>query len=174
MPKGEREVISIEDDAKVPDTYGLERFMEEVNILELEGYYFCPARTEAGRRTQIKQRAITLGESIDQPVTIVLSVYGQPTEHTYKVLQATFFKLAEQGPDTSGWVSFSLREISRLTGTSTGGPMLRRHYTSIKQLRNTEVTCSLIFKERKGQGWEKKWRTKSFSLFTDVAFEGSE
>ena len=40
MPKGAREVISVEEDAKVPDTYGLERFMEEVNILELEGYYF--------------------------------------------------------------------------------------------------------------------------------------
>jgi hypothetical protein len=52
--------------------------------------------------------------------------------------------------------------------------MLQRHYTSIKQLRNTEVNCSLHFKERKGDGWEKKWRTKSFSFFSDVAFEGSE
>ncbi len=44
MPKPEREVISLEADAAVPDTYGLERFIEEVNILELEGYYFAPSR----------------------------------------------------------------------------------------------------------------------------------
>lgn len=176
MPRTNRpqpNIISLEDDAGVPDIYGLERFMEEVNVLELEGIYFCPDRKEAGRRSK-QMQPLTLGEMADRPVTIVLSAYGQPAEHTYKVLQATFYKLYQQGPNTTGWVTFSRREISRLTGTSTGGPMLQRHYTSIKQLRNTEVNCYIQFKERKGDDWQKTWRLKSFSLFIDVGFEGSE
>src|SRR3712207_5656090 len=117
MPKGEREVISIEDDAKVPDTYGLERFMEEVNILELEGYYFAPSRKPA----LPKRKPKTLRELYGQPVTITLSEYGAPSELAYKVLQATLLKLTEQGPDTNGLVLFSRRELAALVGKKSFG-----------------------------------------------------
>src|SRR5215208_2116608 len=92
-PKSQREVISIEADAAVPDTYGLERFMEEVNILELEGYYFCPNKNQAGNLTK---RTISPGELADKPVTLVFSEYGRPSELAYKVQQAAFFKLTEE------------------------------------------------------------------------------
>ncbi len=67
-------MISIEDDAKVPDTYGLERFMEEVNILELEGYYFCPNKNEVGN---LEKRTITPGDLAGKLVTIAFSAYGR-------------------------------------------------------------------------------------------------
>ena len=85
MPKQSREVISIEADALVPDTYGLERFMEEVNILELEGYYFCPSRDEAGKRKDQRKRTLPLSKIAEQPMTIMLSDYGQPEERGYRV-----------------------------------------------------------------------------------------
>src|SRR4051794_20044955 len=85
--------ISLADDAKAPDTFGLERFMQEVNILELEGYYFCPNKNQAG---DLSRRTISPGEIADRPVTIVFSDYGRPGELAYKVLQAAFFKLSEE------------------------------------------------------------------------------
>src|SRR3954471_16623619 len=91
----QHDIISIEDDAKVPDEYGLERFMEEVNILELEGYYFSP-----NRKAVPQQQAPSFKELSSQPVTLLLSPYGQPGELAYKVLQAIFFKLTKEGPDT--------------------------------------------------------------------------
>src|SRR5215212_4242803 len=102
MRKEQREVISMEEDAKVPDEYGLERFMEEVNILELEGYYFSP-----NRKAVPQQQAPSFKELSSQPVTLLLSPYGQPGELAYKVLQATFFKLTLQGLETEGIVQFS-------------------------------------------------------------------
>src|SRR4028118_1532471 len=112
-----KEIISIEADAAVPDTYALERFMEEVNILELEGYYFCPNRKETSKR----RGALSLGEIAEQPVTVELSVHGQPGEEAYKVLQAVFLKLSAQGPDTDGVVLFSRRELAQLLDKSFGG-----------------------------------------------------
>src|SRR5215212_11382235 len=108
MLKPSREIISFEDDAKVPDTYGLEHFMEEVNILELEGYYFCLNKNQA---SDLTKRTISPGELADKPVTIVFSDYGRPSELAYKLLQAAFFKLTQESFDTNGWVSFSWREL---------------------------------------------------------------
>src|SRR3954471_6662693 len=113
----QHDIISIEDDAKVPDTYGLERFMQEVNILELEGYYFCPNKNQAGDLTR---RTISPGELAEKPVTIVFSDYGRPSELAYKVLQAAFFKISEERFETNGWVSFSWRELLGLMGLSVG------------------------------------------------------
>src|SRR3954451_11355091 len=104
----QHEIISIEDDTKVPDTFGLERFMEEVNILELEGYYFSPNRKQGAKRPA---KALSLGQIADHPVTIAVSGHGQPGEGAYKLLQASFYKLSHQGPDTVGVVLFSRREL---------------------------------------------------------------
>src|SRR3954465_15547984 len=91
------DIISLEDDAKVPDTFGLERFMEEVNILELEGYYFCPNRQVMRKRHGM----LSLAELTEQPVTIEIASPGQPGELAYKVLQAIFMKLSQQGFETN-------------------------------------------------------------------------
>lgn len=169
MSKPSREVISIEADAAVPDTYGLERFMEEVNILELEGLYFCPNRKDTSRR----RGALSLGEIAEQPVTVELSVHGQPGEEAYKVLQAVFLKLSAQGPDTDGVVLFSRRELAQLLDKSFGGTQSNQLYRAIMQLHRTGVTCAVKFKERQNNKWVAKFRTVSFSIFSRVAFEGS-
>ena len=71
-----RKIISIEEDEAQPDGCGLERFLQEVNILELEGVYFSPSRKTVSTGTKAK----TLAELYSQPVTITLSSYGQPGE----------------------------------------------------------------------------------------------
>src|SRR5215203_6052699 len=150
-----REVISIEADAALPDTFGLERFMEEVNVLELEGYYFSPSRKAALPSRKPK----SLRELYGQPVTITLSEYGAPSELAYKVLQATFRKLSEQGPDTSGIVQFSRRELAALVGKkSFGGNQSDQVFTALMQLNSTRISCAIEFKERVGEKWEKKAR----------------
>jgi hypothetical protein len=170
MPKPEREVISLEADAAVPDTYGLERFIEEVNILELEGYYFAPSRKPA----LVKQKPKSLRELYGQPLTISLSEYGAPSELAYKVLQATFRKLTEQGPETDGVVLFSRRELASLIGKkSFGGNQSDQIFTALMQLRRTSISCAIEFKDRVGEKWEKKARLIDFSMFPTVAFEGA-
>src|ERR687883_429983 len=74
-------IISLEDDAKVPDTFGLERFMQEVNILELEGYYFCPNKNQAG---DLSRRTISPSELAG---LMGLSVGGRQTKDAYRVLK---------------------------------------------------------------------------------------
>ena len=168
--KNQHNIISIEDDTKVPDTYGLERFVEEVNILELEGYYFAPSRKAALPRKGPK----SLKELYGQPVTISLSEYGQPSELAYKVLQATFRKLTEQGPETDGVVLFSRRELAGLVGKqSFGGTQSDQIFNALMQLRRTSISCAIHFKERIGDKWEKKARMVNFSIFPTVAFEGA-
>jgi hypothetical protein len=165
-----REIISIEADEKRPDDYGLERFMEEVNILELEGYYFCPNRTETKARAS---RTISLQDMSGEPVKIAITDYGAPGEGAYRVLQGIFLKLSEQGPFTEGRVYFSWRELLRLLGMSQGGRQAAKVYRAIKQLQRTEVACSIRFKEKRDGKWIKKWRAISFTLISRLAFEGS-
>jgi hypothetical protein len=159
-PRKREEIISIEEDEVLPDSYGLERFMEEVNILELEGFYFCPNRKAASKKSGVK----SLGELADRPVTIDLSGYGQPGELAYKVLQSTFLKLSEQGLGTEGVVLFSRRELASLLGNSFGGRQSDQIFTALMQLHRTGVTCAIRFKERQGGKTIKKWRTVSFTL----------
>jgi Replication initiator protein A len=169
--KNIKTVISIEEDEALPDRYGLERFMEEINILELEGVYFCPSRNETRKRAQ---GAISLTDISERPITIAFTNHGQPGETAYRVLQAVFFKLSEAGKDTDGTVLFSQRELARLIGMSFGGRQAAKLYNAIKQLQRTDISCSIRFKVRKNNGWEKKWRSVSFTIFGPLAFEGSE
>ncbi len=170
MSRKSLEVISIEEDEAQPDQYGLERFMEEVNILELEGVYFCPSCTESRKRAK---RTISVEDMSERPVTVAITDYGQPGELAYRVLQAVFLKLRDQGQDTEGTVLFSRRELARLLAMSFGGRQSAKLYTAIKQLQRTEVACSIRFKVRKNGRWEKSWRAVSFTFFNSLAFEGS-
>jgi hypothetical protein len=168
MRNQQREVISVEEDAKVPDQYGLERFMEEVNILELEGYYFSP-----NRKAVRQQNAPSFKEISTQPVTLLLSPYGQPGELAYKVLQAIFFKLTREGPDTKGQVLISRRELAQLVGRSHGGKQSEELFRALMQLRNTGVTCSIQIKERQDGKWVKRSEVLNFSIVSKALYEGS-
>lgn len=168
MPKPKLEVISIEADAAVPDVCGLERLMEEVNILELEGYYFSP-----NRKAALTKKAPTFKEITSQPVTLLLSPYGQPGELAYKVLQATFFKLTSQGSETDGVVQFSRRELAQLVGKSFGGTQSEQLFRALMQLRNTGVTCTVHNKVKQGEKWVRTSETLNFSIFSKALYEGS-
>src|SRR5918994_1204018 len=161
MRKEQREVISMEEDARVPDEYGLERFMEEVNILELEGYYFSP-----NRKAALSKKAPSFKEVSSQPVTLLLSPYGQPGELAYKVLQAIFFKLTREGPETTGQVLISRRELAQLVGRSHGGKQSEELFRALMQLRNTGVTCSMHMKERQDGKWVKHAKVLNFSIIS--------
>src|SRR5215212_1813073 len=168
MRKEQREVISMEEDAKVPDEYGLERFMEEVNILELEGYYFSP-----NRKAVPQQQAPSFKEISSQPVTLLLSPYGQPGELAYRVREAIFFKITQQGPQTEGRVLISRRELAQLVGRSSGGKQHEELFRALMQLNQTGVVCTIQRRVKEGDTWVKKPLSVTFHIFKTAVYEGS-
>src|SRR4051794_26009036 len=77
-----------------PQHAEFERLTQEINLMKLEGHLFCFDPREARRR----RGSITLADARKQPVPIkVDGDYGQPSVIAYKVLQAIFLKLDEQG-----------------------------------------------------------------------------
>ena len=147
------------------------RLMEEINILKLEGTLFCfDPRKAKGRRG-----ALTLTDARKQPVTVdVHPAFGQPSVLAYKVLQAIFLKLTEQGCEAtedgrclySDSVSFSQRELSRLTSRSVGGRQSRQLYDAIMQLQSTKVVASIYDKA------SDAWQVTSFMPLISALFAG--
>ena len=125
-----------------------DRLMEEINILRLEGTQFCFDPREAKRRGG----KISLTVAHKQPLSIeVHPGYGQPSVLAYKVLQAIFLKLTDEGCVVSGeghceypeTVSFSQRELAALAGRSWGGKTSKELYDAVMQLQSTKVIGSL-------------------------------
>jgi hypothetical protein len=109
----------------------LDRLMEEINILRLEGSLFCFDPREAKRRKGV----LTFRELKEHPVKIEPQNYGQPSVLAYRVLQAIFQKMTEEGYPYPSAVSFSQREIARLIGRSAfGGNQSAQIYKAIMQL----------------------------------------
>jgi len=96
-----------------------ERRFEETNILQIEGRLFCFDPREARRRSG----KISFGDAgSEHRVTIDLHPsYGQPSVLAYRILQAIFKKLADDGFPASDTVSFSQRELARLAGRQSFG-----------------------------------------------------
>ena len=95
MDTNENEKTTPMDETKDLAPFELDRrLMEEINILRLEGSLFCFDPKEAKRR----RGTLTLADARKQPVSIKIDAdYGQPSVLAYKVLQAIFLKLAEDG-----------------------------------------------------------------------------
>jgi hypothetical protein len=148
--------------------------MEEINILRLEGTLFCFDPKEAKRR----RGALTLVDARKQPVSIKIDAdYGQPSVLAYKVLQAIFLKLTEQGctPTEDGrclhtdTVSFSARELAHLAGRSSwGGSASKQLHQAMMQLQGTRVIGSMYSKVR------DEWETVSFVVLPTVYFASRE
>src|SRR4051794_39205506 len=129
-----------------------ERLMQEINLLKLEGALFCFDPREAKRR----RGTLTLKDARKQPVSVELHpTYGQPSVLAYKVLQAIFLKLDEQGcistedgrclyPDI---VSFSKRELAALAGRAWSGRTSQQLFEAVMQLHRTAVMASLKDKD---------------------------
>lgn len=141
-----------------------DRLMEEINILRLEGRLFCFDPRQAKRQSD----PITFGDGNRPPMEIAPHPhYGRPSVLAYKVLQAIFLKMTEEGypyPDT---VSFSQRELARLVGRSVfGGNQSRQLYEAIMQLHTTRVACSFYDKET------KEWGLGTFYVLPRALFSG--
>ena len=141
-----------------------DRLMEEINILRLEGRIFCFDPRQAKRQAG----PISFGDDNRPPVEVVPHPhFGRPSVLAYKVLQAIFLKMTEEGypyPDT---VSFSQREIARLVGRSVfGGNQSRQLYEAIMQLHTARVTCSFYDKET------KEWALGTFYVLPRALFSG--
>lgn len=147
------------------------RLMEEINILRLEGSIFCFDRREAKRR----RGKISLVDARKQPLSIeVHPDYGQPSVLAYKVLQAIFLKLTEEGCVPTGdgrctypeTVSFSQRELAALAGRVWSGRTSQQLYEAIQQLQSTKVVASLYDKGA------ESWQVMSFVVIPSAYFAG--
>src|SRR5919198_5758101 len=121
------------------------RLFNEINLLRLEGFYFCLDPKEAVRRTNEKYEFFEIikrrkTEIEKRPVVIVPNpLYGYPSILAYKVLQAIMRKLSWFSYPMPDTVSFSQRELARLVGRSSfGGADQEQFYNAIRQLRTTE------------------------------------
>ncbi|MBX3671012.1 MAG: replication initiator protein A [Rhodocyclaceae bacterium] len=152
--------------------FGLERrLMEEINILRLEGSLFCFDPKEARRRGGV----LTLADVRKQPVSIEIHPnYGQPSVLAYKVLQAIFLKLTEDGCQLTedgrclynDTVTFSARELALLSGRSWSGRTSTQLHQAIMQLRSTLINASLYDKGA------DRWEMANFQVLTSAYFAG--
>jgi hypothetical protein len=149
-----------------------ERLFNEINLLRIEGFYFCFDPKEAARRAgkQVFTEYLKNPEANiqERPVVIVPNaVYGYPSVLAYKVLHAILKKLSDQGYPVPNAITFSQRELLRLVGRSSWGGMSQKQlYNAIKQLSNTEVTCWMFDKDT------DQWMELSFRILTHTRFAG--
>jgi hypothetical protein len=122
------------------------RLFNEINLLRLEGFYFCLDPKEATRRTNEKYEFLEIikrpkTEIAKRPVIIVPNPhYGYPSVLAYKVLQAIMQKLSWFSYPVLDTVYFSQRELARLVGrNSFGGADQQEFYNAIRQLSATEA-----------------------------------
>jgi hypothetical protein len=123
------------------------RLFNEINLLRLEGYYFCLDPKEAVRRTNKKYEFFEIikrrkTEIEKRPVVIVPNpIHGYPSILAYKVLQAIMRKLSWFSYPMPDTVQFSQRELARLAGRSSfGGSDQEDFYNAIQQLRSTRAS----------------------------------
>jgi hypothetical protein len=150
-----------------------ERLFNELNLLRLEGYYFCFDRRSAtekmGKRTLHEQVRTPQG-SVTQPITIVANpLYGYPSVTAYKLYQAILKKISDYGRPVPDTVSFYKRELARLFGfKSFGGFQWKKLYTAIQQLRNTDIECTLYDKET------EQWMRLNLRLVNTTLMSGTK
>jgi hypothetical protein len=150
-----------------------ERLFNELNLLRLEGYYFCFDRRSAaekmGERTFHEQVRTPQG-ALTQPITIVANpLYGYPSITAYKLYQAILKKLSDHGRPIPDTVSFYKRELARLFGfKSFGGFQWKKLYMAIQQLRNTDIECTFYDKET------EQWLRLNLKLVNTTLMSGTK
>ena len=138
--------------------------IEELQIVRLEGRYFCFDRHEAKNRAGVLQyRDGNRGMVIE-----VSPRYGHPSILAYKVLQAVFRKVTLEGKPYPDMVSFSYRELSRMAGRDVfGGRDSQQLYEAIRQLEDTKI--ELFLYDDSGN----VFRSFRFNLIISNGFIGS-
>src|SRR4051812_19241603 len=135
------------------ETFELElkqRLAEEITILRIEGTLFCFDPREARRRDGKITRTLKHADGKERPVSIHIHPdFGQPSVLAYKIVQAIFLKMTEEGYPYANTVTFAQRELSRLVGRTWSGATSRELYHAMMQLQTTRIICSVQNKETK-------------------------
>jgi Replication initiator protein A len=128
-----------------------QRLAEEITILRIEGSLFCFDPREARRRTGKLTRTLMHADGIARPVSIEIHpTYGQPSVLAYKIVQAIFVKMTEQGYPYTNVATFTQRELARLVGRDAwGGRDSQQLYHAMMQLQRTGITCHMQNKDTK-------------------------
>jgi hypothetical protein len=133
------------------------RLLEEINILKLEGSIFCFDPREAKRRTgKLEFDDIRKGAPDKKVQLLIDPAYGQPSVLAYKVLQAIFYKIGEEGVTFTedgralyaDRVAFTQRELARLAGRKGWGRATSIQLNdAVMQLQRTSVIASFFDKQ---------------------------
>jgi hypothetical protein len=151
------------------------RLFNEINLLRLEGFYFCLDPKEAARRTNLKYEFFEIikrpkTEIEKRPVIIIPNPrYGYPSVLAFKVLQAIMQKLSCFSYPVPDTVYFSQRELARLVGrNSFGGANQREFFNAIRQLRTTEAAYWFYNKVT------DTWTNKNIQILNTDIWSGRE
>jgi hypothetical protein len=157
----------------LPDSYDEPRLFHEINLLRIEGYYFCLSPKLAAKisgKQEFTERFKTSDRVIERAIAIEPNpTYGYPSPLAYKVLQAILKKLSDYGYPVSESVSFSQRELAALAGRrSFGGMTSKQFLKAIMQLKSTLVWCSFYVKNT------DEWQSTTFTLLNRVLLSGKK
>jgi hypothetical protein len=145
--------------------------LEELQMVRLEGRYFCFDKHEAKARTGVLEY-----RDGNRGLVIEVSLrFGHPSLLAYKVLQAVFRKITEAGKPYPDTIVLGQRELGRLVGRdSFGGRDAQQLHQAISQLRNTNVELYLYDEAKDTEPQSAKaFKTWSFSILANLGFVGT-
>ncbi len=130
---------------KLPTITNAETFVQELNVLQLEGLLFDFSRKHSDKSVSVTEATDAAGRSVK---LVFDPRYHRPGVLAYRVLQAIFRKLTREGYPFEDTVSFSRDEIMELAGrgTRSGGAQGQELYHAIQQLRRTDITAEFTNK----------------------------
>ena len=136
--------------ALAPNAQPSDPLLEELNVVKLEGRYFCFDPKEAPRRKGVLEY-----RDGDRGLKIELHpAAGQPSVLSYRILQAVFRKVTLEGRPFPDTVAFTYRELGRLIGRDIfGGKDSQELLKAIRQLEDTKITLFLYNGEKKETRW---------------------
>lgn len=131
----------------LPSIPNADTFVQELNVLQLEGLLFDFSRKHADKARDIVEADDATGRSVRLNFD---PRFGRPSILAYRVLQAIFRKLTQEGLPFAETVSFARHEIMQLAGRSArvGGRQGQDLYEAIQQLRRTDITCEIVNKSQ--------------------------
>lgn len=153
-----------------PNAKALEQpqaLLEELNVLRVEGRYFCFDKHAIKGRTGV----LTYREG-SRSVIIDVSRHGHPSALAYRVLQGIFRKVTLEGRPFPDTISFTYRELAKLIGRDIiGGQDAKEIFAAIRQLEDTKIEIIL----HRGDE-EQSYNSLRFSMLAGTGFiaEGDE
>ena len=146
---------------------GSDPLLEELNVVKLEGRYFCfDLREVPKRKGVLEYRDGNRGLKIELHPDA-----GQPSILAYRILQSIFRKVTLEGRPFPDTVAFTYRELGRLVGRDIfGGKDTQELLKAIRQLEDTKVTLFLYNGEKR----EHKWVRFSIIVTSGFIAEGTQ